>query len=336
MKGSTVIVGVIGLIVGLVIGIFALSPESETTVSLEGDDVAATNEAIAAPIRWKMASSFAGNLVQLGDQGRLIEERVRVLSGGTMELKFFEPGALVPPLEIFDAVSTGSVHAGWTAALAAGGLTWALATYAIGVSGASRELTEGFGSLLAAVILLSVGIWMHGKSQADQWQRYIHAKLSAALSKRSSWFLFGLAFLAVYREVFETILFYAALASQGSGGAILGGFLTGLVLLAAIAWAMLRYSQRLPIGKFFSYSSALMAVLAAVLAGKGTAALQEAGMLSVTPVINWPRVTLLGIYPTLQVILMQAAALVIIVLGFWYNRRAIGAGQPVATDIPSA
>ncbi|HIB56670.1 MAG TPA: TRAP transporter substrate-binding protein [Alphaproteobacteria bacterium] len=116
MKGSTVIVGVIGLIVGLVIGIFVLAPESETTVSLEGDDVAATNEAIAEPIRWKMASSFAGNLVQLGDQGRLIEERVRVLSGGTMELKFFEPGALVPPLEIFDAVSTGSVHAGWTAA----------------------------------------------------------------------------------------------------------------------------------------------------------------------------------------------------------------------------
>src|SRR3546814_2887017 len=84
---------------------------------------------------------------------------------------------------------------------------------------------------------------MHGKSQADQWQRYIHAKLSAALSKRSSWFLFGLAFLAVYREVFETILFYAALASQGSGGAVFGGFVTGLVLLAVIAWAMLPYSQ---------------------------------------------------------------------------------------------
>src|SRR3546814_8280801 len=86
---------------------------------------------------------------------------------------------------------------------------------------------------------------------------------------------------------------------------------------------MLRYSQRLPIGKFFSYSSALMAVLAAVLAGKGTAALQEAGMLSVTPVSGWPRVTPLGIYPPLQVILMQAAALVIIILGFMYNRRAI-------------
>ncbi len=116
MKGSTVIVGVIGLIVGLVIGIFALSPGSETTVTVENGDEGATNEPAAKPIRWKMASSFAGNLVQLGDQGKLIEERVRTLSDGTMELKFFEPGALVPPLEIFDAVSTGSVNAGWTAA----------------------------------------------------------------------------------------------------------------------------------------------------------------------------------------------------------------------------
>ena len=61
MKGSTVIVGVIGLIVGLIIGIFALSPESETTVSVEGGDAAATNETAVEPIRWKMASSFAGN-----------------------------------------------------------------------------------------------------------------------------------------------------------------------------------------------------------------------------------------------------------------------------------
>jgi len=59
------------------------------------------------------------------------------------------------------------VHGGWIAALVAGAGTWAIATYAIGISGASRELTEGFGSLLAAVILLSVGIWMHGKSQAE-------------------------------------------------------------------------------------------------------------------------------------------------------------------------
>ena len=116
MKGSTLIIGVIGLIVGLIIGIFFLSPGSETTVAVEDGDSAGTSEPVVKTIRWKMASSFAGNLVQLGDQGHLIEERVRTLSGGNMELKFFEPGALVPPLEIFDAVSTGSVDAGWTAA----------------------------------------------------------------------------------------------------------------------------------------------------------------------------------------------------------------------------
>jgi high-affinity iron transporter len=65
------------------------------------------------------------------------------------------------------------VHGGWISALLAGVATWIAATFVIGISGASRELTEGFGSLLAAVILLSVGIWMHGKSQADEWQSYI-------------------------------------------------------------------------------------------------------------------------------------------------------------------
>ena len=79
---------------------------------------------------------------------------------------------------------TRPVHIGWTSALAAGVLTWWVATSLITVSGASRELTEGFGSLLAAAVLLFVGIWMHGKAQAGQWQRYIREKLHNALAAR--------------------------------------------------------------------------------------------------------------------------------------------------------
>ena len=115
------------------------------------------------------------------------------------------------------------VHAGWVGALLAGFLTWGVATYLVSISGASRELTEGFAAIFAAVVLLFVGIWMHGKSQAGAWQRYIREKLSHALSKRSAWFLFLLSFVVVYREVFETVLFYAALWSQGTGGAISAG-----------------------------------------------------------------------------------------------------------------
>src|SRR3546814_4883479 len=62
----------------------------------------------------------------------------------------------------------GYVHGGWVAALLAGIATWAAATYVINVSGASRELTEGFGALFAAAVLLSVGIWMHGKAQRSE------------------------------------------------------------------------------------------------------------------------------------------------------------------------
>ncbi|MEO6779639.1 MAG: cytochrome c/FTR1 family iron permease [Bradyrhizobium sp.] len=217
------------------------------------------------------------------------------------------------------------VHGGWVGALVAGVFTWGIATYAIKISGASRELTEGFGSLLAAIVLLSVGIWMHGKAQADQWQRYIRDKTSYALSRRSAWFLFGLAFIVVYREVFETILFYAALWTQGNRGALLAGAGSAMLLLGLSAWAMLRYSQRLPVAKFFGYSAWLMTGLTIVLAGKGVAALQEAGTIDIAPLTAAPRLAVLGIFPTLQSIGAQILMLVAIVVGFIWNRqRAAG------------
>jgi high-affinity iron transporter len=83
--------------------------------------------------------------------------------------------------------------------------------------------------------------------------------------------------------VFETILFYAALWTPDNGATILVGALSGVAVLAAVAWAMLRYSRTLPIGEFFKYSAILIAVLTVVLAGKGIGALQEAGVISITP-----------------------------------------------------
>lgn len=217
---------------------------------------------------------------------------------------------------------TRSVHVGWVGALGAGILTWWAATSLITISGASRELTEGFGSLLAAAVLLFVGIWMHGKAQAGQWQRYIREKLHNALAKDSRWFLFSLAFIAVYREVFETILFFTAMAAEGGVGSLIAGGLVGGAALGAIAVAMLRFSRRLPIGKFFAYSSALVAILAVVLAGKGVAALQEAGLVSIHPLAALPRISLLGLFPTLQGMAAQAVTLLALLLGFAWNRRA--------------
>ena len=221
----------------------------------------------------------------------------------------------------------GYVHGGWVAALVAGLLTWIVATRFIAISGASREITEGFGGILAAVILVSVGVWMHGKSQADAWQRYIRERMSKALTKRSAWFLFGLAFLVVYREAFETILFYAAMWTEGAKQSVLAGAAVGTVLLAVLAWAMMRFSLRLPIAQFFRYSSILIAILAVILAGKGVAALQEAGMIDVTPLQAVPQISALGLYPTMQVVLAQALVIVALVLGFGLNGRAAARPQ---------
>lgn len=210
------------------------------------------------------------------------------------------------------------VHGGWIVALFAGGLTWAVATYVVNISGASREVTEGLSSLFAALVLLSVGVWMHQKSAAGRWQAYLKEKLSSAMSKRSAWALFGLSFIAVYREIFETVLFYSALSADGNTNALLAGLGVGIVLLAVLAWVLLRTSARMPIGKFFSISSILVAFLAVVLVGKGMAGLQEAGWVGATPIMA-PRIDLLGIFPSAETVAAQIIVLLIAFSGFAMN-----------------
>jgi len=79
---------------------------------------------------------------------------------------------------------------------------------------------------------------------------------------------------------------------------------------------MLRYSRTLPIGTFFKYSAILIAVLAVVLAGKGVGALQEAGMIPITPLGAVPRITLLGLFPTLEAVAAQLLMMAALLVGF--------------------
>lgn len=212
------------------------------------------------------------------------------------------------------------VHAGWITALGAGALTWAVATYVVDLSGASREMTEGFAAVFAAIVLLGVGMWMHQKSLAGRWQSYVKEKLSSALNRKSAFMLFLLSFVTVYREVFETVLFYAALWSDGNGAYMLAGLISGIAVLAVIATLLLRSTARLPVRQFFSFSSALVGVLAVVLIGKGVAALQKVGFLQLTP-LSMTRIDVLGVYPSVQTIAAQVAVLLIIIASVAYNLR---------------
>lgn len=218
------------------------------------------------------------------------------------------------------------IHAGWGFALLLGVVTWFVASELIEVSGANREMTEGVTALLAAAMLLYVGYWLHGKSHAQAWAAFIRDHVSAALAKRTLWAMAGISFLAVYRELFEIILFYQTLWAQaGAAGqhAVLGGIGAAIVLLAVIGWAILRYSVRLPLGPFFTATSALLVVMAVVFVGHGIAALQEAGALRSTPA-QFVEVPMLGIHATLQGLGAQAAMLAAIALMLWLGRRSRG------------
>src|SRR5215510_6529240 len=65
-------------------------------------------------IRWKMQSAFGSSLPHLGTSGVRFSKDIERMSGGKFEVKFFEPGALIPPLECFDSVSRGSIESCWT------------------------------------------------------------------------------------------------------------------------------------------------------------------------------------------------------------------------------
>ncbi|HHJ14082.1 MAG TPA: c-type cytochrome [Gammaproteobacteria bacterium] len=215
------------------------------------------------------------------------------------------------------------LHFGWVGALLVGFFTWWASVELVEISGASREITEGVAALTATAVLFYVGFWLHDKTNARQWRQFIEHNVRRALGAGTLWGLAALSFITVYREVFETILFYQALwvqTDQAGKSMALGGFGAAAGALAVLAWLIMRYSMKLPLRQFFSFTGVLMFVLAVVFAGKGVAALQEAGYIPVSPV-HFPRLELLGIYPNLQGLLLQLA-LVLLALFLWYGPSA--------------
>ncbi|KAA3647626.1 MAG: cytochrome C, partial [Proteobacteria bacterium] len=186
------------------------------------------------------------------------------------------------------------IHYGWMAALLAGVLTWYVATHLIAVSGASRELTEGIAGVLAALILFYVGFWMHSNANSQKWMNYIKSKVDTALGQGTLWMLAFVAFISVYREIFETILFYQALWTQVNtvtDSYLFYGIAVAVICLALVTVLFFRIGMRLPLGLFFKATALVLLLLAFVIMGKGVAALQEAGAVGVyyinIPTLDW-------------------------------------------------
>lgn len=198
--------------------------------------------------------------------------------------------------------------------------------YVFNISGASQEILEGVAMLLATVVLFFVSNWMFSKAEAKAWQGYIEGKVESAVKTGSAFALGAAAFLAVFREGAETILFYQAMFSDVDThtSMIWAGFGVGCVGLIII-YVIIRYgSLKLPIKPFFIGTSILMYILAIVFAGGGIKELQEGDLVSVTPVKFVSSVDLLGIYPTVETLLPQIVLVVLAVVSIIVYRKKYG------------
>lgn len=218
---------------------------------------------------------------------------------------------------------TQYIHLGWLLALIAGVLTWILAQTVLEISGSHRESMEGFTALAAALVLLYAGYWLHTKAQAQRWQRFIQERVHEAFSNQRILTLVGISFFTVYREAFETVLFYQALYLQvpNTPGPVIWGFIAGAGLLGIVVFALFKLGLKIPVKYFFGATGAFLYLLALTFAGQGVKELQTAGWIGITPLPFPPQVDFLGIYPTLETMLVQGVVVfVLLAATYWLNR----------------
>ena len=229
-----------------------------------------------------------------------------------------------------NAAKTKVVYQGAAAAVAASVLTAVVLRRLI--SGADQEIMEGSAMLLAAVVLFFVSNWMFSKSEAEAWKSYIEGKVRSSVVRGSTFALGAAAFLAVFREGAETILFYQAMLADvrrhihmiwlGLGAGSLG---------LAAAFIIIRYgSLRLPLKQFFVGTGSLMYLMAIAFAGGGIKELQEGDVIGVTPVDFVTSIDILGIYPTVETLLPQAIMVALVPASIFYYRVKSRRGVPAA------
>lgn len=206
------------------------------------------------------------------------------------------------------------IHYGWIAAIGAGILTWFLAKTVISISGAQREIIEGITALTAAAVLFYVSYWLITKIEVKKWKEYIQGKVENAVSRNSVIALVSVSFFAVYREAFETVLFYQALwyQAENAHSAVIWGFVAGVAVLVVLFFVIFKMALIIPIKYFFTFTSIFMYFLAFILLGKGIKEFQEAGVINTTPVEFLPYIDVIGFYPTMETAVPQG----ILVLAF--------------------
>ncbi len=202
--------------------------------------------------------------------------------------------------------------------VAAAVLAWAKRAFTS--AGMAQEIIEGITALIAVCVLFYVSNWMISKAEAASWSRYIDNRVQSSLEQGSSFALAFTAFLSVFREGAEVVLFYQPMLSEGNPGMVWAGFGVGCVVLVFVYLAITKLSVKLPLKVFFTATSILMAVMCVSFLGSGIKELAEGNVfdlsLRVPGIPENDVIQVFGIYPYLETLVPQLILSIILLVTF--------------------
>ncbi|MEU7314789.1 iron uptake transporter permease EfeU [Streptomyces sp. NPDC007083] len=210
----------------------------------------------------------------------------------------------------------------------------------------AQEALGGSLSILAVGLVTWMVFWM--RRTARHLKSELHGKLDAALQMGTG-ALVATALLAVGREGLETALFvWASVRASGEGSATpLAGVLLGLATAVVLGWLFYRGALRINLARFFTWTGAMLVVVAAGVLAYGVHDLQEARFLgglstkafdisSAVPPDSWYGTLLKGVFnfqpdPTVLQLVVWVLYLGVTMTFFLAPRRDASARKPSPT-----
>jgi high-affinity iron transporter len=211
------------------------------------------------------------------------------------------------------------VYYGIVLAICATAITWAIASYIIHLSGANREFIEAIAALSATAVLFYVSFWILNKIEHKKWMEFVKAKVWQASTTGGVAVFVLLSFFTVYREGFETVLFYEAMFGFAKYMELYVGlgFVLGIGVLLAVFYVTRKLGKRLPLKMLFGLTMGVGAYLSIAFLGNAIRELQTLDLMPFTSMIGTiPRLDInmakmTGIYPTLETVIGQIILLAV-------------------------
>ena len=218
------------------------------------------------------------------------------------------------------------VYLGIVIAIIATVITWFIAQFVIDITGASKELIEAIAGILAVAVLFWVSFWILNKVETKKWIEFVKAKVWQATTTGSVMVFAMLSFFTVYREGFETVLFYQAMFSfaKNMETFVFLGLVLGLAVIISVVFIIRRLGKKLPLRVLFGLTMAIGAYMSIAFIGNAIREFQEIGYISTThlfgiiPRLEINLATMTGIHPTLETTIAQILLLSVYLVGCLY------------------